>query len=254
MAAQIEYLKPDAMVAYPNLLERMAVVVEAEGKDLRRILRPVQHIWWGGARLNKELRSLMGEQFDVEIHEHFGIGDMGFHAMDCAGQDGAHFQDDRFFIENLNPDRLEPQDLEIPGELAITALQDESMNYVRWRTEDLGIVKTDPCECGRTSPRVVIFGRVWERTKVDGAVILPHNIESVLLRLFGHESPFQILRSRDGQDPVRLRIAIQSGFDPATVEEAIRSELGITLPVESVTADVILAGSPAYKYRQVVDV
>jgi phenylacetate-CoA ligase len=252
-AVQMSYLKPEVLAAFPGFLEGLTAAAARAGLSLGDLLEPIRHVWWAGSRLHPLLRRSLEETYQAEVHEIYGLADLGFHGMDCPARAGCHVQEDFFILENLDPATGQPVDDADLGQLVITSLWDEGMNIVRWESEDAARIDRRPCACGRTSPRVNILGRVWERTVVEGRSFMPTEVEGLLIDLVGRETTFQIVRPRAGDRPPTIRVALPDDVGVEDVRAAVRADLGVDVEVERSTAAVIRAGSPVYKYRQLID-
>jgi phenylacetate-CoA ligase len=67
------------------------------------------------------------------------------------------------------------------GEVVITPLGMEGMPLLRFRTGDMAAIFTDPCPCGRTTPRLgPILGRRQQLLKVRGTSLFPSAIIDAL--------------------------------------------------------------------------
>jgi phenylacetate-CoA ligase len=63
------------------------------------------------------------------------------------------------------------------GEVVITPLGVQAMPLIRFRTGDMAALYTDPCPCGRTTPRLgPIVGRKQQLLKVRGSSLFPSAI------------------------------------------------------------------------------
>jgi phenylacetate-CoA ligase len=164
-----------------------------------------------------------------------------------------HLRDDLFIVETIDPDTGEPRAEGEMGELVFTSLWEESMNYVRWRTEDFGSWRWDPCSCGRTTTRFSVLGRVWERVAVGDRTFFPGDFEAVLVDAFGREAFFQLVKSKETGQLSSMNVDLPEGLGHADVERALASGLDITgVEVRVMPEEEIRAGMPSYKYRQVV--
>lgn len=253
---QLESLRPQFTWAYPGWLDRLAASAHDAGKDLEALLEPLEVLWWGGRYLSPFRREKLEARFNAHVYEMGGMGDVGLHVSTCSAQNGMHLREDMFVVEVIDPQTEEPVPAGTPGELVFTSLWDEGMNHVRWRSDDIGMVKTDPCSCGRTTARVFQLGRVWERTLVDGATIMPAQIDDVLFALTEQDVAFQIVRSRDGGRRPYVRVAATDGLDLVEVGNAMSTELGVQLDVVGAPKSDLVGSSEAryaHKYKQVTD-
>ena len=115
-------------------------------------------------------------------------------AMDCIHHKGLHVNEDYFYPEILNPaDQTACADGET-GELVFTTLAKEGMPLLRYRTKDLTSIERDPCECGRTLPRIQKFtGRTDDMKVIRGVNVFPTQVETALLSMGGGVAPHYML-------------------------------------------------------------
>lgn len=87
---------------------------------------------------------------------------------------GGHLNPALATAEILRPDSTEPvPDGEI-GEVVVTPLGVEGMPLLRFRTGDMAWLRTAPCPCGRTTPRLgPIVGRRQQLLKIRGVSVYP---------------------------------------------------------------------------------
>lgn len=247
----LEWLRPEVISVFPGFTESLATAARAMGKRFHALTAPVRAVVFAGRHLVMPTRRRLEEIFGAEVFEMGGLGDIGLWVAECAAHDGLHVRDDFFAVEHVAPDgRREPVAGEL-GELVYTSLWEETLSYVRWRSEDVGAVSTEPCPCGRTTTRIWQRGRTWERTWFGGRPVMPQEIEDVLAAAFGGEPYFQIVRPPDGEPS--LRVAARGGLRPRDVPDVLADRLGLAVAVQEVDLATILDGAPSYKYRQVLD-
>ena len=104
---------------------------------------------------------------------------------------------------------------------------------LRFRTRDHVEVRTAPCACGRTGPRIRCIGRTDDMLIVRGVNVFPSAIEGIVRR-FAAIDEFQVEVWRDGHlDEGRVLVELDGGGDTEAraVQEALRAGLGIRLEV-----------------------
>lgn len=255
---QLEFLRPEISWAYPGWLDGLSAAAAKSGRRLDAVLDSLETLWWGGRYLSPLKRSRLQEQVGATIYEMGGMGDIGLHTSSCSAQDGMHIREDLFVVETIDPDSGQPVADGSPGELVFTSLWDEGMNHVRWRSDDFGMVKSEPCSCGRTSARIFQLGRVWERTVVDGVPVMPGQVDDILYDVTEQDVPFQLVRSADGNRPAFLRVAVPSdgGVSVDELGATVCSRLGVELEVRATTVEDLVGSADAkyaHKYAQVRD-
>ena len=78
------------------------------------------------------------------------------------------------------------------GELVLTHLRHRAAPLLRFRTRDHVEVRTGPCRCGRTGPRIRCLGRTDDMLIVRGVNVFPSAVRDVV-SAFAPEVSGQIL-------------------------------------------------------------
>ena len=114
-----------------------------------------------------------------------GIGDIGVSLWgECEAQDGMHLGARGF----VHPELIDPETgaarrawrTARRGELVLTHLRHRAAPLLRFRTRDHVVVRTSPCPCGRTGPRVRCIGRTDDMLIVRGVNVFPSAVREVV--------------------------------------------------------------------------
>ena len=102
-----------------------------------------------------------------------------------------------------------------PGEvggLSITSFSNDAFPLIRYRTGDLSSFMTEPCTCGRTSPKFAgILGRESESVKVRALFLTPGQVKAVESQL-PTTSRCQVVLSRARyKDKVTCKVELAVG-------------------------------------------
>jgi phenylacetate-CoA ligase len=238
----IELLRPEAVVLTPSyaayLLERAA----ERNLDLRA--SSVERALVAGEPGGGEpaFRALLEEGWGARVTEAMGIGDIGPSLWgECEEQDGMHLGARGFvhaeLIEAESGNALAVED-EAEGELVLTHLQHEAAPLLRFRTRDHVEVRTSPCPCGRTGPRVRCLGRTDDMLIVRGVNVFPSALREVVSTFVPAVSGHVLVQPRSPgvkQEPP-LPVAVELG-DGAPLDvalaHAIRERLRETLVIQA---------------------
>jgi phenylacetate-CoA ligase len=174
----IELLKPDALVTTPSFAAYLAERV-GPANSVKRLLVAGEP---GGGE--PAFRAQLEEAWGARVTEAMGIGDIGVSLWgECEQQDGMHLGAYGF----VHPELIDPETGEaIPledgasGELVLTHLQHRAAPLLRFRTRDHVLVKTTPCPCGRTGPRIRCIGRTDDMLIVRGVNVFPSALREVV--------------------------------------------------------------------------
>ncbi|HET6643405.1 MAG TPA: hypothetical protein VFG93_09035, partial [Gaiellaceae bacterium] len=130
------------------------------------------------------------------------------------------------------------------GELVLTHLQHRAAPLLRFRTRDHVQVRTSPCPCGRTAPRVRCIGRTDDMLIVRGVNVFPSAIREVVSAfapdVSGHilVKPQALGVKQEPPLPVSVELArgvTDDGALAGAISERLREVLVVRTRVELVT-------------------
>ena len=179
----IELLRPEAAVLTPSyaayLVEWTAERgVSLAGSSVTRVLVAGEP---GGGE--PAFRAMLEEGWGAQVTEAMGIGDIGVSLFgECEAQDGMHLGARGFVhAELVDPETGAARALGDggSGELVLTHLRHRAAPLLRFRTRDHVEVRSGPCGCGRTSPRVRCVGRTDDMLIVRGVNVFPTAVREV---------------------------------------------------------------------------
>jgi phenylacetate-CoA ligase len=239
----IELLWPEAVVLTPSYA---AYLVEREpglrDSSVERVLVAGEP---GGGE--PAFRAKLEEGWGARVTEVMGIGDIGASLWgECEEQDGMHLGARGFVhAELIDPATGKARDLEdgATGELVLSHLRHRAAPLLRFRARDHVQVRTSPCACGRTGPRVRCIGRTDDMLIVRGVNVFPSAIREVVSAFAPDVSGNVLVRPRAAgvkQEPP-LPVAVELGRDAAaglaladTIREKLRDVLAVQTDVELV--------------------
>ena len=175
----IESLKPEAVVLTPSYAAYLAENHDLRSSSVERVLVAGEP---GGGE--PAFRAKLEEGWGAKVTEAMGVGDIGPSLWgECEEQDGMHLGAHGF----VHPELIDPETREaLPmedgaaGELVLTHLQHRAAPLLRFRTRDHVEVRTTPCPCGRTGPRIRCIGRTDDMLIVRGVNVFPSAIREVV--------------------------------------------------------------------------
>lgn len=204
---------------------------------LRRVLLGAEP---GGAV--PAVRDALAGAYGAHVTEGLGNADvLPVYAATCDELDGNHFlAPDTIAFEIVDPDSGDPIAWEdaAEGELVTTHLERECVPLVRFRTRDRVVVKTSPCACGRTGPRLTCIGRTDDMLIVAGVNVWPSAVSDVVAsfqpRTTGN---VQILLREPGpkvDPPLCLQVEHADGeAEPDALKQALEARLRDRLIVKT---------------------
>jgi phenylacetate-CoA ligase len=236
LIAAIELLRPEAVVLTPSyaayLIER-----DFDRSSVERVLVAGEP---GGGE--PEFRAKLERGWGAKVTEAMGIGDIGVSLWgECERQDGMHLGAHGF----VHPELIDPEteravaiEHGATGELVLTHLRHRAAPLLRFRTRDHVEVRTTPCPCGRSGPRIRCLGRTDDMLIVRGVNIFPSAVREVVSGFAPEVSGHILVRPQSAgvkQDPplpVSVELAQDAQAD-ATLAESIRERLRSVLVVQT---------------------
>jgi phenylacetate-CoA ligase len=238
----IELLEPEAAVLTPSYAAYLA-----EQHDLRH--SSVQRVLVAGEPGGGEpaFRRQLEDGWGAKVTEAMGIGDIGVSLWgECSHQDGMHLGARGFVhAELIDPATEQAIGMEhgAHGELVLTHLKHRAAPLLRFRTRDHVEVRTTPCPCGRTGPRIRCLGRTDDMLIVRGVNVFPAAVREVVSAFVPDVSGHILVKpARPGvkQDPplpvtVELARGARPGVELAeAIRESVRGALVVQTSIELV--------------------
>jgi phenylacetate-CoA ligase len=243
----IQLLRPEAAVLTPSYAAYLVEWAAERDVDLREC--SVERVLVAGEPGGGEpaFRATLEAGWGARVTEAMGIGDIGVSLWgECEAQDGMHLGA-RGFVhpELIDPGTGEALAMEdgAAGELVLTHLRHRAAPLLRFRTRDHVQVRTSPCPCGRTGPRLRCIGRTDDMLIVRGVNVFPAAVREVVSSFAPRVSGHILVRPRaagvkqEPPLPVCVELARGAEADPAlaeAIDERLRSALVVQAQVELV--------------------
>jgi phenylacetate-CoA ligase len=254
----MEALEPDAAVLTPSyaahLVEWAAELdFDLRGSSVERVLVAGEP---GGGE--PAFRTMLEEGWGARVTEAMGIGDIGVSLWgECEEQDGMHLGARGFVhAELIDPDTGAALEMEdgASGELVLTHLQHGAAPLLRFRTRDHVQVRTSPCPCGRTGPRVRCIGRTDDMLIVRGVNVFPSAVREVVSSFAPTVSGHVLVKpqspgvKQEPPLPVSVELARDATADDG-LADAIRARLRDVLVVQTRVELVPWGDLPRSEYK-----
>ncbi|HUO70506.1 MAG TPA: AMP-binding protein [Solirubrobacteraceae bacterium] len=243
----IERLAPEAAVLTPSYAAYLVESAQRRGVDLAG--SSVERVLVAGEPGGGEpaFRAMLEQGWGARVTEAMGIGDIGVSLWgECEHRDGMHLgARDFVHAELIDPASGAAVALAdgASGELVLTHLQHRGAPLLRFRTRDHVEVRTSPCRCGRTGPRVRCIGRTDDMLIVRGVNVFPSAVREVVSAFAPDVSGHILVRpqapgvKQEPPLPVAVELARDVGADAAlaaAIRERLRSVLVVQTDVELV--------------------
>jgi phenylacetate-CoA ligase len=258
----VDELRPQAVVLTPSYAAHLVEAAAERGVDLRG--SSVERVLVAGEPGGGEpaFRARLEDGWGAKVTEAMGIGDIGVSLWgECEEQDGMHLGARGFVhAELVDPDTGAALEMAegAEGELVLTHLRHRAAPLLRFRTRDHVQVKTSPCPCGRTGPRIRCVGRTDDMLIVRGVNLFPSAVRDVVSAFAPDVSGHILVRPEapgvKQEPPLPVSVELAEGAEPdAALAEAIRARLRTVLVVQT-RVDLVPWGSlrrSEYKSRLV---
>ncbi len=243
----IELLRPEAAVLTPSYAAHLVEWAAERGIALAR--SSVERVLVAGEPGGGEpaFRAELEAGWGARVTEAMGIGDIGVSLWgECEAQDGMHLGARGFVhAELIDPESAAavPLDDGASGELVLTHLQHRAAPLLRFRTRDHVHVRTSPCGCGRTGPRIRCIGRTDDMLIVRGVNVFPTAVREAVRAFAPGVSGHILIRPRapgvkqDPPLPVSVELARGARADPVladAISQRLRDVLVVRMRVDLV--------------------
>ncbi len=166
--------RPVMLRGFTNPLYGLASLAEEAGLEMP----PLAGVVSTGEMLYPHQRSLMEKVYACPVYDSYRSRELGPVAQECDRHDGFHINEHGMIIET----EAHPETPDV-DELICTDLYNYGMPFIRYRTGDVGTIRTDPCTCGRGTARLDELGGRLADVFVtrDGRTIQPGSLLVVLI-------------------------------------------------------------------------
>ncbi|HMK45695.1 MAG TPA: phenylacetate--CoA ligase [Methanocella sp.] len=183
-----------------------------------------------------ETRGRIERSLGIKAYDIYGTSELsGPLFTECSAQQGIHVWADHFLLEVIDHNGDPVPDGE-KGELVVTTLSKEALPLIRYRVGDVTILNHEPCDCGRTHPRIMrIMGRTDDMLIVRGINVFPGQIESVLMSIPEVGEHFQIIADRKGElDNLTVRVEVTRAAFSDKLADLMKLEQKIAYELQKV--------------------
>ena len=233
----IEQLQPEAVVLTPSYAAYLAESFDLRGSSVERVLVAGEP---GGGE--PAFRAQLEDGWGAKVTEAMGIGDIGVSLWgECEEQDGMHLgARGLVHAELIDPETGAALEMDdgAQGELVLTHLRHRAAPLLRFRTRDHVEVRTSPCRCGRTGPRIRCLGRTDDMLIVRGVNVFPSAVRDVVSGFAPEVSGHVLVRPQSAgvkqEPPLPVSVELARDATPDTaLADAIRERLRSVLVIQT---------------------
>ena len=215
----------------PSYLTHLCTTAREMGIDWKRDMKLKKAIL-GAEPWSESMRTRLQNEMGIKCYDIYGTSEQaGPMFSECEAQKGAHICGDLMLVEILDRETGEPLEPGNEGEMVVTMLQKEAMPMIRYKMKDITHLDVEPCECGRTSPRIGrITGRADDMLIIRGIIVFPSQIEYTLMRIPQVGEQYMIYVTREGDlDRMQLQVEIR----PEAFSDKVEDMVALRAHIES---------------------
>ncbi len=243
----IRRIQPDTIICVPSFILKIIRYAEEHGIDYRN--SSIRKAVCIGENLREQDFSLnllgqkIHEKWDIELYSTYASTEMATTFTECPYGCGGHHHPELIITELLNESGQPVGEGEY-GELTITTLGVEAMPLLRFRTGDIARFHTEPCQCGRTTPRISpLMGRKNQMMKYKGTTLYPAAVFDVLDHAdYVLNYLVEVWADECGNDALTVYVGCQDTVEADTIKDLkdrFRAKLRVAPDVEICMAEAI---------------
>ena len=246
VAEFVRRYRPNVLVGVPSLFLALERLLKSNGDDplaygVEKIVcigEPVRNVDLSLSPLGQELATNWG----AKIYGTYASTEMATSFCDCAAGCGGHLPPDLVVLEIVDDQGSLVADGEA-GEVVATPLGIEGTPLLRYRTGDIATLHSEPCSCGRNTPRLgPILGRRAHMLKCRGTTLFPAAIGSALMSLPGVQGHYlEVYREFDLSDRLKVVIGTRGDLTAEQAAAVIAAKTRVKPEVVIVTPEEIQA-------------
>ena len=211
----IRRIQPSVCIVVPSFLLKLVQYAQSHGIDpqkssLRRAIcigealrspGPDYHLSTLGERITQQWPGL-------ELFSTYASTEMQTSFTECSQHAGGHIPPELIIVELLD-EQEQPVSENTPGEVTITTLGVQGMPLLRFKTGDICCFTSEPCRCGRNTPRLSsLLGRKKQMIKYKGTTLYPPALFNILNEISGIQNYIIDVSTNElDTDSITLRIA-----------------------------------------------
>jgi phenylacetate-CoA ligase len=246
VAELIRDQRPNVLVGVPSFFMTLARRIQKSGDDpaaygVEKIIcigEPVRH----PDLTLSALGELLHENWQAQILGTYASTEMATAFADCSAGCGGHLLPELILVEILDDHGKAVPDGS-PGEVVVTPLGLEATPLLRYRTGDIASLHSEPCACGRQTPRLgPVLGRRAQMLKVRGTTLFPLAISNVLYGITAVQGHYLEVESEfDLSDRVRVTVGcMDESITAASLAEQIAAKTRVKPEVVLVAPEEIV--------------
>ncbi|GKX31442.1 hypothetical protein SH1V18_39220 [Vallitalea longa] len=225
----------------------------------------INKIFYAGEHFYPQQVKLLKEKYGIKIIKSlvYGcneLGTIGYSCEYCTNNEH-HLNSDSKYLEIIKMDCDEPAENGEVGRVIISST-DDSLNIYRYEIGDLARLITEPCKCGRLTPKFELLGRYGDILRFATSYINTKKIKDILYKELGYNGELQIILDCIDGIP-EMTICVNDSLDRTNIihilrenyyeiDDVIKSKMG-NIFVKNCTKEDFILSEYGGKIRLVVD-
>jgi phenylacetate-CoA ligase len=206
--------RPDFLRGYASSIYLFAKFTQENNLKLK--FKP-KAIFSTAEKLFDKQRDLIENTFNTKVFDNYGLNDGGAAAYECEKHCGMHIDTERSILEVV--DNEGKQVINQQGKILTTSLYNYALPFIRYDTEDLGVITDEKCTCSRGNLLLKeISGRITDSLKINN-IIIGSPVLTVLMGKFDINQ-YQIIQN--SQTSIIIKIVKGKTYNGKEDEEYIR--------------------------------
>lgn len=162
-------------------------------------------------KLLPNMREMIGNTFNCDVFDGYGLNDGGVSAFECPEHNGLHIDTERSIMEVVDDNGCQVE--EGVGRILATSLHNYAMPFIRYDTGDIGHIITDTCGCGRGSKLLKeVIGRQHEMLQTpEGKFVHGAFFNSYMFAKIKGIIEFQVVQQ--SLEKLIVNIVVEEHFD-----------------------------------------
>ena len=224
----------DILVSYPALFR----IIIGRMKQDDRLRRGPRLVFSAGELLDVPIRRKIEDYFQAPVFNFYGIMEGGLIAWECAPHRGFHINTDIVVLEIVRDGKVVESGER--GRIVATGLHSYSMPFIRYDTEDVGVLSDRRCPCGRSLPLLEgLEGRCNDFVSLPDGRVLPPGLFISLCNL-DEIVQYRIVQEKIDELIVYLVLESNTPTDLAKcAKEKIKAWVGETMTIRMKIVDEI---------------
>jgi phenylacetate-CoA ligase len=199
---KIQRYKPRLVYSYPSTLIALATYIRKW--NVKNV--SVEKIILSGEILTRPARKYIEETFQGEVFDLYGTTEFPGVAQECREHRGMHIFTDSFNVEFTNK-----------NEIIITDLENYTMPFIRYNTNDFGHTIPEKCKCGIEFPLMEITqGRISDLIVAPNGQFLRAGFFSSIIEKNQDIKMYQMVQEK--QSILKVYIVTDKTFSNSRIE------------------------------------